>query len=100
MLSAIEPEAARANTQRAGLGRFDPLGRPSPNDRNLRKRDTPAEAGGVDVEHKMPIAAIDVQSPAAKCKTRQVRLWRGSGFRLLSARYGDRLGRRLGTDHI
>jgi hypothetical protein len=36
MLSAIEPEAARANTQRAGLGRFDPLGRLSPNDRNLR----------------------------------------------------------------
>ena len=61
---------------------------------------SPAEAGGVDVEHKMPIAAIDVHSPTAKCKTRQVRLWRGIGFRLLSARYGDRLGRRLGTDHI
>jgi len=48
----------------------------------------------------MPIAAIDVHSPTTKCKTRQVRLWRGIGFRLLSARYGDRLGRRLGTDHI
>jgi hypothetical protein len=61
---------------------------------------SPAEAAGVDVEHKMLIAAIDVHSATAKYKTRQVRLWRGIGFRLLSARYGDRLGRRLGTDHI
>jgi hypothetical protein len=51
---------------------------------------SPAEAAGVDVEQKMLLAAIDVHSATAKCKTRQVRLRRGIGFRLLSARYGDR----------
>jgi hypothetical protein len=34
----------------------------------------PAEAAGVDVEQKILIAAIDVHSATAKCKTRQVRL--------------------------
>jgi hypothetical protein len=61
---------------------------------------SPAEAAGVDVEQKMLIAAIGVHSATAKCKTRQVRLWRGIGFRLLSARYADRPRSRRPPGHL